>query len=413
MRLPLVPQISTKDGVANSNARLTNVLKEAGETGDLACVRPAIQKIGTFTGNGKGLVAFNDRPLSVYEASIYDAEETLTQIYGGPPSVVGYDTAGSAFITRQTVFASDGTYYNVQSYFIYTSSDGESWDEYALPVTSSVWYAGAALGPLVVASAGDSQIAYSEDSGQTWTISPASFVASLATSNGNFIILKGASDLRLTTDGINFTTKAFPSVGPFWSMFKGDPVDNLVYGMSRRTSFVTPQQFAWSFDNCTSWSEVIELPLTQSSSDGWTSYAYDRVGEKFYVVGGVSADGLQKTLLTIDQSSTDTTVLNLAYGYAWTYIAFTDDGIFISDFVHAIRSDDGVVWSEPFALFPDTPSTAVPNVALGMFGLNGTLTYYGKYDPPDYPVRAAYKAASPPIYTQLSGDFFDFAQSTL
>lgn len=408
MRLPLIPQLSTKDGVTNSNSRLTNVVKETAENGELACVRPGLRKLNKIVGSGKGIVAFNDKVLSVYGASIYDADETLTSLYGGPPTIIGYDTAGSAYITNQTIFESSGVFYNVQDYTIYVSTDGEYWDEYALPATASIWRTGAAIGTLVVASAGDSQIAYSTNSGQTWTVSPTSFLSALATSNEAVIIFVGASELKLTTDGINFTVKSFPSVGPLWSMFRGDSTDGLVYGMSRRTSLVTPQQFAWSSNNCTSWNEVIELPLTSSPSDGWTSYAYDRVREKFYVVGGVSATSTQKTFAVIDKSSTNIITSDLVSGYAWTYVTFTDDGIYVSDFVHAIRSDDGITWEEPFELFPN-----MTNIAKAMYGLNGTLSYYGWYSPPTYSNRVAYKKASPPIYTQLSGDFFDFAQSTL
>lgn len=70
MRLPLVPQLSTKDGISNKNARLTNVLKESSSSGEKAVVRPGVNLLATTTGNGRGLVAFNNELVSVYGANL-------------------------------------------------------------------------------------------------------------------------------------------------------------------------------------------------------------------------------------------------------------------------------------------------------------------------------------------------------
>lgn len=70
MRLPIVPQISTKDGVSAKNARLTNCLKESKKTGDKAVVRPGLVLDAVASGVGNGLVVFNNELVSVYGATL-------------------------------------------------------------------------------------------------------------------------------------------------------------------------------------------------------------------------------------------------------------------------------------------------------------------------------------------------------
>lgn len=74
MRLPVTPQISTKDGVSNKNARLTNVLKETRGTGDLAVIRPGLSLDTTYAGLGNGLIVFDGRLLVMVDDTIYDQE---------------------------------------------------------------------------------------------------------------------------------------------------------------------------------------------------------------------------------------------------------------------------------------------------------------------------------------------------
>lgn len=70
MRLPITPQLSTKDGVSNKNARLTNCLKESKKSGEKAVVRPGLVLDATASGVGNGLVRFNDELVSVYGATL-------------------------------------------------------------------------------------------------------------------------------------------------------------------------------------------------------------------------------------------------------------------------------------------------------------------------------------------------------
>ena len=70
MRLPVTPQISTKDGVSAKNARLTNCLKESKKGGDKAVVRPGLVLDAQASGVWHGLVVFNHELVSVYGATL-------------------------------------------------------------------------------------------------------------------------------------------------------------------------------------------------------------------------------------------------------------------------------------------------------------------------------------------------------
>jgi len=70
MRLPVTPQLSTKDGISNKNARLTNTLKESGSTGDFGVVRPGLVEAAASAGNGNGLVCFNGELVSIFGAEL-------------------------------------------------------------------------------------------------------------------------------------------------------------------------------------------------------------------------------------------------------------------------------------------------------------------------------------------------------
>ena len=74
MRLPITPQLSTKDGISNKNARLTNTLKTTSATGEIAEVRPGLSVATDYTGLGNGLIVFDGRLLTMVDDTIYDDE---------------------------------------------------------------------------------------------------------------------------------------------------------------------------------------------------------------------------------------------------------------------------------------------------------------------------------------------------
>lgn len=71
MRLPVIGNISTKDGATNKNARLTNMLAEQKKNGTtLATVRPGLNKAAETTGNGNGIVCFGGTLVNVFGATL-------------------------------------------------------------------------------------------------------------------------------------------------------------------------------------------------------------------------------------------------------------------------------------------------------------------------------------------------------
>ena len=70
MRLPIVPQLSTKDGAANKNARMTNALREKNK----AVVRPGLSLVLDYAGVGNGLVPWNDRLIALFDDTVYDMD---------------------------------------------------------------------------------------------------------------------------------------------------------------------------------------------------------------------------------------------------------------------------------------------------------------------------------------------------
>ena len=74
MRLPVTPQLNTKDGTANRNARLTNMLKESSKAGDKAVIRPGLVASDSYSGVGSGLIPFDGRLLVIYDDTVYDTE---------------------------------------------------------------------------------------------------------------------------------------------------------------------------------------------------------------------------------------------------------------------------------------------------------------------------------------------------
>lgn len=74
MRLPLTPQLSTKDGVSNKNARLTNTLKETTSKGDIAVLRPGLTVVVGSSGVGKGLASIDGDIVSIFGTAVTEGD---------------------------------------------------------------------------------------------------------------------------------------------------------------------------------------------------------------------------------------------------------------------------------------------------------------------------------------------------
>jgi len=181
MRLPVVPQISTKDGVSNKNARLTNCLKESKKGGDKAVVRPGLVLDAQASGVGNGLVVFNNELVSVYGTTLG---------FG-----VGEELSSWAKINSQTMLGRGSVANNGTTFLQSTQSttDGATWttglggtiDDVSIIAIGSDFYG------LI---SGGGQLQKSSDNGATWT-----YVADFpgAGGGGQIIWYAGNATMRL------------------------------------------------------------------------------------------------------------------------------------------------------------------------------------------------------------------------
>lgn len=70
MRLPLVPEIESRDGSSNKDERLTNVLSENDRGINQAVLRPGLASVATASGSGGSLTTFNGSLVSVFGTTV-------------------------------------------------------------------------------------------------------------------------------------------------------------------------------------------------------------------------------------------------------------------------------------------------------------------------------------------------------
>ncbi len=77
MRLPLIPNVESRDGSSNKDGRMTNSLKESENGVDFAAVRPALSLVADTTGDGNGMFYF-DTLITVFGGSAKYSESLTT-----------------------------------------------------------------------------------------------------------------------------------------------------------------------------------------------------------------------------------------------------------------------------------------------------------------------------------------------
>lgn len=80
MKLPLISDIDSRNGVLDKDARLTNVLAEVDNDSGIATVRPALESVSSNTGSGNGLVEFEGVLISTFGTVLG---------FGATPSSIG------------------------------------------------------------------------------------------------------------------------------------------------------------------------------------------------------------------------------------------------------------------------------------------------------------------------------------
>ncbi len=390
MRLPVVPQISTKDGVSNKNARLTNCLKESKKGGDKAVVRPGLVFDAQASGIGNGLVVFNNELVSVYGATL------------------GLNTAAgvaewTASATNQQVFSAvygNGVFvgYNSLSRLTY-STDGITWtqvDGFALP---SILIAYGANGFIC---GGFGTYRLSTD-GVTWSSNVSPLNADTpAYGSGRYVMV----DYAETEDDLPWTSSyAYSTNGTSWT--SGSTSINDELGIS--VAFVGSYFFALcqsgaihrSSDGVT-WTAGSVLPSwVEQKYKGGITYAFGN----YYIqtrTGLIysSADGLTFSATTFQFAA----AINYGDGiffdgsFLWASILTTTVGR--ND--HAYTRD-GITWAEV------TNGAKIRQLTSDGISL---LSCYG-FDTISVSYLIGAGNDTIPALTTITGDYYDFAQSPI
>ena len=77
MRLPLIPNVESRDGTSNKDARMSNALKESENGVDYAATRPALTLVADTTGNGNGMFYF-DTLITIFGTAAKYSESLTT-----------------------------------------------------------------------------------------------------------------------------------------------------------------------------------------------------------------------------------------------------------------------------------------------------------------------------------------------
>jgi hypothetical protein len=143
MRLPVTPQISTKNGAANQNGRMTNMLREKAK----AVIRPGLSAVLDYAGLGAGLIPFNGRLIALFDDTIYAANDV------GAALNVYFPLGANEFDPAATYDIGDIVWYTGQLWFSIVNNNPDApptnWDpsypppwnsEYTYPIDATVEY---------------------------------------------------------------------------------------------------------------------------------------------------------------------------------------------------------------------------------------------------------------------------------
>lgn len=131
MRLPVIGNISTKDGSSNKNARMTNMLAEEKQGKSFAAIRPGLSQVATGSGDGNNLVCFNGNLINIYGNTVYRAYQSgigiETEDFGGMTQSTAWRLAyGNNVFVGTPLSTETGKKFAI-------SSDGINWDLITIP----------------------------------------------------------------------------------------------------------------------------------------------------------------------------------------------------------------------------------------------------------------------------------------
>lgn len=407
MRLPVVPQISTKDGVSNKNARLTNCLKEVKKAGEKAVVRPGLVLDAQASGVGNGLVVFNNELVSVYGATlgIGVTETTVSAAFASYGAVTGF--------VCNTVWH-NGTQYVAVGYHtgtfvaeIYTSTDGESWTSRTTPSPSADFQTANSLtwtGTYWLACADNSNdeelYVFKSSDGITWSATSTGGVALVTNSqvcwDGTYSYVCVDGSLYRSSDGVSWA---------YMNNFNGTL--GLASGNGVLVGIGFDSGAPYSSISITSNSGVTVNHYTPTSSQNittMTGVCFD--GTRFVAISGNSDGASGASVLssitgadfteisTISTFDTTATVNRIVYDNG-VYVATSSNG------VYAV-STDAEMWVEY-----SEPGYAFRTVGLGI----GRFSSFAVDTPSSITTTAG--TNNIPALATITGDYYDFAQSPL
>jgi len=299
MRLPIASPLVSRDGSANKDARLTNMLKEMDGSRELAVVRPGLVLDAVASGVGNGLVVFNDELVSVYGSTLYRIN---------PFELISGDMPSDQFWSRPAWNGSVYCSVAAASAYAAISSDGLSWTRTNLPALRG-WIDVAWNGVkfcAVASTVSNNNCANSAD-GITWVdrTLPTSqlWTSIIANPNSGVLIAtsyQSTSAAVSSDDGDTWSSITIPTAGT-WSVCSIDD-----------TFLLAPQQFVSSgfvqisYDNGANWT-----PFAITGLDSNCSYSFSLFGDILFL--------LPSGYFT--QSQTSTAFMSSDFGETWTTIS--------------------------------------------------------------------------------------------
>ena len=330
MRLSVFPDLSTKDGVTDENARMTNALKEVRAVGDMATIRPGLVTSATSVGNGNGLVSYNGELVSIYGASL---GRTFLTGDGNFHSFTMPETANWVDVAwNGTVFCAITSNSDIGAI---SSDGGTTWSSVTLP-SSQQWISIAWNGSLFCIVAlnfpSGSTIAATSPDGITWTqrvLPVLDLWRRIAAKNGTFCIVSskptGSTNSLVSTDGINWSTGSMPS-----HSYTGLAASDTVFCATFQSGgcAISSDGLAWSEFS-------MPDPSAQYYSIAWNGTVFCAIDDQELDISATSPDGITWTPRTMPLAD------------SWIAIAWngTKFCAVIQSSTTAATSPDGIIWT--------------------------------------------------------------------
>lgn len=397
MRLPLISQLSTKDGISNKNARLTNVLKETAAQGTFAVVRPGLDRLASTSGNGNGLVNFNESLISVYGATVgfNDINDAVDEQEAVSPVTTLINLWSAITLNEITVLIVGST----GSTGMLVSYNLVDWNAVS-PVSS--YGVSIAAGNGVFCCMGDVTKSMTSADGINWTLGTQDFNGdsgtrrSLTFANGYFFCQSTTGpELPIayrSTDGLSWESITLPS---FAFRFCGNG-DVLCCVSWSGTSIYT------SYDNGTTWA------TTTTFVNSIRDVVFHK--DRFVTVSNdgldcfTSTDGITWVSITPPLRTAAVNPVNICNGRKSLAVFYVTDGVGFVAFLDYF----GAEWVSIQSTLYAANCSAVYDGFSDAFVLERNV--FGNSRIPIL-FRESPEQVKP--LTALSGDFFDFAQSTL